>query len=237
MNTYDTRLIGTEPVADRTMAFHFEKPADFSFLGGQAISLGLPDVGERGQAARHAFSLVSAPHEDRLTIATRLRGSPYKEALRALEPGAPALFNGPFGHLALHQDMARDAVMIAGGIGITPFVSILRQAARQRPERRFVLVCSNRRTEDAAYLDELLALAHDYGGLRIIPTLTRADTVTPGWAGHTGKIDGALLTDIAAHAPIYYLAGPPPFVEAMQTHLREIGVAEDDVRSEGFYGY
>jgi len=235
--TYTTRLIGSERVADRTMAFHFEKPADFVFRAGQAIDLVLPTVEDKGQAARHAFSLVSAPYEDRLSIATRLRGSPYKEGLRALAPGAAVQIDGPFGSLVLHKDAARDAVMIAGGIGITPFVSILRQAAQQRVARKLVLVYSNRRAEDAAFLGELLALARDYPSLRVIPTLTQADPVPPAWAGRTGKIDGALLAGIDASTPIYYLAGPPSFVEAMQAHLRSNGADEDAIRSEGFYGY
>lgn len=237
MSTYSTRLIGSGLVADRTMAFHFEKPAGFAFRAGQAIDLALPTVMENGQPARHAFSLVSAPHETQLTIATRLRGSTYKEGLRALAPGAAVHIDGPFGSLTLHKDTARDAVMIAGGIGVTPFVSILRQMAQERPERQLVLVYSNRRAEDAAYLDELLALARGYSSLRIIPTLTQADAVPPAWTGRTGRLDGALLTSIAANAPIYYVAGPPSFVEAMQTDLCSHGADEDDIRSEGFYGY
>lgn len=237
MSIYSTRLIGSELVADRTMAFHFEKPADFVFRAGQAIELALPTVEDNGQAARHAFSLVSAPYEERLTIATRLRGSTYKEGLRALVPGAAVQVDGPFGSLTLHKDTTRDAVMIAGGIGITPFVSILRQAAYQRPERQLVLVCSNRRAEDAAYLDEFLALARDYPNLRVIPTLTQADAVPPAWTGRVGRVDGALLVGIAATAPIYYVAGPPLFVEAMQAELSSHGADEDDIRSEGFYGY
>lgn len=236
-NQYTIRLIGSEPVAERTVAFHFEKPSGFVFRAGQAIELALPTVEENGQAARHAFSLVSAPYEERLTIATRLRGSPYKEGLQALTPGATVQLDGPFGSLTLHKDAARDAVMIAGGIGITPFVSILRQAAQQRLARQLILVYSNRRAEDAAYLDELLALARNHTGLRVIPTLTRDDAVPPAWAGRTGKIDGPLLAAIAARTPIYYLAGPPSFVEAMQAHLCSNGADQDDIRSEGFYGY
>jgi ferredoxin-NADP reductase len=237
MSTYTTRLIGSEPVADRTAAFHFEKPSGFTFRAGQAIDLLLPTLEDNGQAARHAFSLVSAPDEERLTIATRLRGSRYKECLQALPPGATAHVDGPFGSLSLHKDGKRDAVMIAGGIGITPFVSILRQAAQQRLERRFILIYSNRRAEDAAYLDELIALSRAYTKLQLISTLTRADAAPPAWAGRVGRVDGALVAGIATNAPVYYVAGPPPFVEAMQGELCSQGADEDDIRSEGFYGY
>lgn len=198
MSTYSTRLIGSEMIANRTMAFHFEKPAGFAFRGGQAIDLALPTLQEGGQAARHAFSLVSAPHEARLTIATRMRDSPYKEGLLALAPGTSVQVDGPFGSLILHKDSSRDAIMIAGGIGITPFVSILRQAIHERQERRLVLVYSNRRADDTAYLDELLSMARDFPKLSIIPTWTQAGAVPIAWTGRTGRIDGALLTGIPA---------------------------------------
>lgn len=237
MSVYRTQLLGAEQVAERTMAFHFEKPAGFSFRAGQAIDVTLPALAKSGQTARHAFSLVNAPDEARLTIATRLRGSAYKEVLRSMTPGAVVEIEGPFGSLTLHKNAARSAVLIAGGIGITPFVSILREAARQRQERQIVLFHSNRRAEDAAYLDELLALAGDYPSLRVIPTLTQTDAISPTWSGRSGRIDGALLASVAAKAPIYYLAGPPSFVEAMQAELTRQGADEDDIRSEGFYGY
>lgn len=237
MSSYSTRLIGSEPIADQTLAFHFEKPPEFNFRAGQAVDLILPQVDENGEPARHAFSLVSTPGEDRLTIATRLRRSRYKDGLRALAPGAAVLFEGPFGSLTLHNDAARDAVMIAGGIGITPFVSIIRHAVQQHPVRHLVVVYSNRRVEDAAYLNELQTLAGDYPGLNVIPTLTRSEAVPPAWAGHIGKIDGTLLTGITTRSPIYYLAGPPAFVETMQASLLDSGTDESDIRREGFYGY
>lgn len=237
MSTYNTRLIGSQLVADRTMAFHFEKPVDFAFQAGQAIDLILPSGADSGEAARHAFSLVSAPDEDRLTIATRLRGSAYKRALQALAPNAAVQIDGPFGSLILHKDTERDVVMIAGGIGITPFVSILRRAARQREMRHFVLVYSNRRPEDAAFLDEIMVLANHYPNLLVIPTLTQMNALSPSWAGRTGRIDSNLLASIGANKPIYYLAGPPRFVEAMRSDLCSHGADAEDIRSEGFYGY
>lgn len=237
MSSYATRLIGTELIAYRTMAFHFEKPGGFAFRAGQAIDLVLPTVDADGQPARHAFSLVNDPDEERLTIATRVRGSPYKEALRTLPLETAVGIDGPFGSLTLHKNSARDAVLIAGGIGITPFVSILRQAARQRDDRHFVLLYSNRRPEDAPFQAEFEALARSYPSLTVISMLTQTEILPPGWRGYRGKIDGALLGGVAARSPIYYVAGPLPFVEAMQGHLRDNGVDDEDIRSEGFYGY
>lgn len=91
MSTFETTLIAREEVADRTMAFHFARPGGFEYTAGQAIDLCLSGV-PVGAAAGicHAFSLVSAPFQPELTIATRLRDSAYKRALESIPIGAGA---------------------------------------------------------------------------------------------------------------------------------------------------
>src|SRR3954467_10646391 len=122
------RLRATESLADGTQAFHFDKPEGFGFKPGQAVELLLPNVA--GAEAGHAFSLVNAPFEDVLTIATRMRDTPYKRALASLAPGSSVRLDGPFGSMTLHKNAQRAAVFIAGGIGITPFMSMLRTLAK-----------------------------------------------------------------------------------------------------------
>lgn len=240
MSTYEARLEGREEIAEGTMAFHFEKPGDFHFKPGQAIDLILPALADKDvQNGRHAFSIVSAPFENRLTIATRMRDSPFKGALGSLAAGAHVQVEGPFGSLTLHNNRARPAVFIAGGIGITPFVSILRQAARDRLPQRFVLIYSNRRPEDAAFLAELQALERHMESFHLAATMTEISHSRQSWSGGMGTIDGEVLKRATGDlsAPIHYLAGPPKMVEAMRDLLNLAGTDEDDIRSEEFYGY
>lgn len=240
MATYDVRLQSREEIAEGTMAFHFEKPRDFAFKPGQAVDLVLPaSSGVEGESARHAFSIVSAPFEDRLTIATRMRDSVFKRALKSLPVGAALGLEGPFGSLTLHKNRARPAVFIAGGIGITPFISILRQAAYDRLPQRMVLLYSNRRPEDAAFLADLQAMGQQLEGFTLVATMTQTETSRRPWMGETGAIGTAMLGRIAGELqePIYYLAGPPAMVESMHTTLNQVGAEDDDIRSEGFYGY
>lgn len=240
MSTYKSRCMGSETIAEGTQAFHFEKPADFLFQAGQAIDLVLPAAATRAEAAaRHTFSLVSAPAESRLTIATRMRDSPYKRALASLPAGAGVDLEGPFGDLTLHDDRRRPACFIAGGIGITPFLSMLRQAAHEQMAQRFILIYSNRRPRDAPYLAELQRLAGQLADFRLLATMTRSDRADAAWSGLTGPIDGGLLASIASGqpTPIYYIAGPPQFTMAIQELLADSGVADDAIRSEDFYGY
>jgi len=240
MSIHTVKLLRREPVAESTMAFHFERPAGFAFKAGQAVDVVLPQVLDAaGKKARHAFSIVSGPFEDGIAIATRMRDSVYKRALAALAPGAAVEMRGPFGTLTLHGDSARPALLVAGGIGITPFVSMLRQAARDRWPRPMALIYANRTPRAAAFLSELQQLARTTDRFRLLTTMTAADRSTDDWEGETRRIDESLLraAGMGLQAPVYYLAGPPGMVEAVSAAMARAGVAEDDIRSETFYGY
>jgi ferredoxin-NADP reductase len=233
------RLQGREVVAEGTTAFHFEKPASFRFKAGQAIDVVLPDAPGTGEAVRHTFSLVSAPFQRHLAVATRLRDSAFKRALKALSVGSVLRVDGPSGSLTLHNDRARPAVFIAGGIGITPFISILRQAEHDQLPQKLALVYSNRRPEEAAFLAELQQLERGDARFRLWATMTRMSQSSRPWDGAVGHVDAALLKRVTAGLtpPVYYVAGPPSMVRATRQMLYETGIDDDDIRSEEFYGY
>jgi ferredoxin-NADP reductase len=230
LNAYEILLRGNEEVAAGTLAFRFTRPPGFAFKPGQSVTLSLIDPPAEANSRQRIFSLVSAPFEAELAIATRMRaGSAFKRALKSLEPGAKLTLKGPRGVMTLHEDRRRAAVFIAGGIGITPFMSMLRQAAHDRLEQRLFLMCSNRRQEDTPFLTELRALAGHNDHFRLLARMTDRD----------GFIDADAISGFAggAPSPIYYLAGPPAMVNAMKAVLRDAGIGDQDVRSEQFYGY
>ena len=176
MGEYDSKLLGSEEIAQSTLAFHFEKPNGFAFTPGQSINLFLPkDFPGVSDDRQRAFSLVSAPHEDRLTIATRMRRSAYKQPLKDAEPGATVRIVSPTGSMSLHDDPDRAIVMIAGGIGITPFMSMLRSEAEADRPRPMLLLYSNSRPETAAYLEELRALEQRLDSFRLVATMTEME--------------------------------------------------------------
>jgi ferredoxin-NADP reductase len=230
LNTYEPLLKGREEVAAGTMAFHLSKPAGFLFKPGQSVTLSLIDPPAEANSTQRIFSLVSAPFEDRLTIATRMReDSAYKRALKVLPLDAGLKLKGPRGLMTLHEDRSRAAVFLAGGIGITPFMSMLRQAVREGLARPLFLLYSNRRPQDAPFLDELQTLARRNDSFRLLARMTDAE----------GFIDEHTVKRFlgGAAAPLYYLVGPPAMVTAMKGILRGVGVSDQDVRSEQFYGY
>ena len=239
MSVLKSSLLSRETVAEGTMAFHLQKPAGFEFKPGQAIELVL-DVAELAEdLKRHAFSIVSAPHETELTVATRMRDSAYKRALGSLQAGANVGIDGPFGSMTLHNNVSRPACFIAGGIGITPFMSMLRHATEVRSAHHLLLIYANRRPKDAAFLAELEEMARLNDHFRLIATMTDADESVAQWSGERRRIDAAFLTSALADLPsaINYVTGPPAMVAAVRAALSAAGIDDDDVRSEEFFGY
>jgi ferredoxin-NADP reductase len=240
MATHDVQLIRSELVAEGTMAFSFSRPPGFQFRAGQSLAMSLvgPPATD-GAGDTRTFTIASAPHEPELMIATRMRDSAFKRVLKSAPAGTPARIDGPNGDLVLHDDPSRPAVFLAGGIGITPFLSMARQAARERLPHRIRLFYSNRRPEDAAFLPELRDLEMKNPNYRMIATMAEAGNSARPWSGETGFIRRDMLERHLADlkAPVYYFAGPPGMTSAMQALLEELGVNGDDMRSEEFYGY
>ncbi len=237
---YSLTLIGRRMVAEGTMAFSFEKPAGFVFAPGQFVDLTLTEPSETDAAGNtRAFSIASAPQEPTLMVATRLRDTAFKRELQRMPIGSSVRMEGPFGKLVLHADQARPAVFLAGGIGITPFRSMVVGAALQRSPHPMVLFYSNRRPEDAPFLDELQALQQNNPHYRFVGTMTELAKSSRPWQGETGYINAALLSKylVNVEKPIYYVVGPPAMVSALRTMLKEAHIDESDIRTEKFAGY
>ena len=240
MAIHETRLERRETVAEGTMAFYFTRPRGFQFRAGQSLTTTLVNPPEMdGKGATRTFTIASAPQEAELMIATRMRDSAFKRYLKAAPAGTPLRIDGPNGEMVLHDDPARPAVFLAGGIGITPFLSMARHASSQRLPHRIYLFYSNRRPEDAAFLAELQEMERRNPNYHLIATMAEAKKSAQAWSGETGFIRRDMLErhlpDTAS--PIYYFAGPPAMTMAMQEMLQGMGLGEDAMRYEEFYGY
>jgi ferredoxin-NADP reductase len=236
---FEAALVGRDLVAERTMAFRFAKPADWTYRAGQFVDITLLDPPETdAEGDTRGFSISSAPSEDVIMITTRLRDTAFKRVLQTSPIGTLVKIEGPFGDLRLHH-AARPAVVLTGGIGITPFRSILIETIRSGGLPYPVVVFyANRRPQDAAFLDEIRELAMQDENLTFVPTMSGLDAAD-AWTGERGHIDAAML---ARHLdgvtdPICYLTGPPGMVHGLRTMLVDAGVDEDDIRTEEFTGY
>lgn len=239
-NVYSVKLLGRESVAEGTMAFHFEKPEGFQFTPGQSLDFTLLDPPETDAEGNiRTFSIASAPFETQITIATRMRDTAFKRVLKSAPLGLQVKMEGPMGSFTLHKNTAKTAVFLAGGIGITPFLSILRHAAHEKLPHKLFLFYSNRRPEDAAFLSDLQKLEKSNPNFQFIPSMSEMAKSQQPWNGKTGFIDQKMVREFLPdlHGPIYYIAGPPEMVAAMRQMLIAAGVDEDDLRTEEFAGY
>ena len=235
-----SKLMRREEVAEGTMAFHFAKASGFTFKAGQSADVTLTEPPETdAEGNTRTFSIASPPFENALVFTTRMRDTAFKRSLKKVPLGTEVKIDPAAGSFTLHKNPAKPAVFLAGGIGITPFLSIVRQADHDRLPQTLCLFYSNRRPEDAAFLDSLQTLQTTNPNFRLICTMTEMSKSKKQWKGETVLIDKAMLSRHLAdlQGPIYYIAGPPTMVAAMRQTLVSAGVEEDDIRTEEFAGY
>ncbi len=240
ISAHTARLTSRQDIAEGTMAFHFAKPADFQFRAGQSVDITLlnpPETDAEGNT--RAFSIASAPFENDLLIATRMRDTAFKRVLRKAALPLEVKMEGPSGSFVLHRRAEKSGVFLAGGIGITPFRSIILQATHDKAPHQLYLFYGNRRPEDAAFLDVLTDVPKQNPNFHLIATMSEMGKSHREWKGETGFINKDMLAKHlpSLQGPIYYLAGPPAMVAAMRRMLTEAGVDEDDIRTEEFSGY
>jgi ferredoxin-NADP reductase len=223
-------------IARETLEIHFEKPVDLVYIPGQAISIRLPELrypDKRGP--QRTFTIASAPREEDLFITTRDTGSGFKKTLSELNSGTVLEYAGPLGSFTL--DLEYPAVFIAGGIGITPFHSILFDDLESKYDFPLVLLYSNSTLDRTAYHDKFEEVQRSGSfDFRYILTLTQPDV---SWQGERRRIDidfiGNYVPDLSQN--IFYVCGPPGLVQDITGILKAADIAEEKIRFESFWGY
>jgi len=149
------------------------------------------------------------------------------------------LLDVPQGSFALHDDPLRPAVFLVGGIGIVPVFSMIKDAVGRKLSHRLLLFYSNRRPEDASYLEELQKLVAQNSSFKLIATMTEAEKSATPWAGDSGRIEHSMLAKYVGdlESPNYYISGLPEMVSAMKRMLADSGVGEDRIHAEEFTGF
>jgi glycine betaine catabolism B len=227
------RVLESPTVTPTVHGVKFEKPPGFTFAPVQFCGL---ELSTRQGPIEYPMSLACSPTRPYLEFGARVSASAWKEAFAALEPGDDAEVDGAYGHFVL--DEASPAVLVAGGIGITPLKGMAEYAAdRQLPEE-VRLVYSNRDEEEIAYRSDLEGLARTNPRFTVYHTLTRVSKESP-WVGRRGRIDASLLAEASrglSH-PVYYVCGAPGLVERTYQNLRSMGIGPDRIKFEVFRGY
>jgi ferredoxin-NADP reductase len=222
-----------------TMSFRFARPRGFEYQAGRWFVLSLPPGSSPtdpldGPLEKH-FTFSSSPTESFLEFTTRLTGSPFKEALRTLEPGAEVHVEAPFGGFVLRPEMEKVA-FLAAGIGVTTVRSILRFAADTHDRRPIVLLYGNTSEATITFREDLDRTVASLPRLRLVHVLSAPG---PDWTGYSGHLsEDVIRAEIGqVSAWTFMVSGPPAMVESVRSVLDGLGVERSHMVFERFEGY
>ena len=223
----------------------------FNYAAGQYAFFDIGGVYNDPEGPVRHFSLASSPTEEEIIISTRIRDTPYKKRLSSLEIGSKAKVTKPLGKFVLHDDYSKPAVLLSGGIGVTPFRSMIKYATDKQLPIRIVMFDSNRNIPNILYKEEFDECLNKNTNLKIVYTITEkeddnqpssATGVNKEWEGERGRIDKAMLerhlNDNEIKNSIYYICGPPGMLNAIKELLQNsLQIPKDQIRTEEFTGY
>jgi glycine betaine catabolism B len=229
-------LVEKRAVSDTTYEFSFAKPAGLKFLAGQYLEWMLPHTEADNRGVRRYFTIASGPNEGVLKMAVRFGDSisTYKQALKRMEVGDKIIASQLAGDFVL-PDREEKLAWVAGGIGVTPFLSHLSDLKEGRVAREVCLYYCNKTVNDIAYQDEL-ALGLEVVGGKLVHVLADGDGEAAGFES------GYLSEDIIKkHTPdylerVWYLSGPPGMVNAYYKLLLKMGVSPSKIKRDFFPG-
>ena len=219
-------LIEKEHLVDNVWAFRFRSDEPLVWVAGQYVRVELPHDTPDSEGTKRWFTNSAAPYEGILQITTRVTGSTFKQALSKLEPGDTKLqlIEQPEGDFTW-QDSQLPIVFIAGGIGITPFRSILKERAHDGLPTKVTLVYGSR-TPDVPFKDELEEWTQANPEVTV-EYVSGVNLTAEGLAEEVSKLNESLV----------YLSGPEPMVEALSDDLKKHGLPENQLKHDSFPNY
>ncbi|MGZ4114976.1 MAG: ferredoxin reductase [Actinomycetota bacterium] len=202
---------------------------------GQHVDIRL--TAEDGYQAERSYSIASAPEANTLQLTVERLGdgevSPY--LVGELRQGDKLELRGPIGgYFVWEPAMGGPLLLVAGGSGVVPLMSMLRHRAAEGATMPTRLVYSSRSWDDVIYRDELARLAEGTG-VEVVHTLTRSQP--PGWTGFARRVDATMLQETAWDAsadPVAFVCGPTSFVESVASGLVLLGYPATKVKTERF---
>ncbi len=233
------KLIKKNKEAPDIIDFVFKSPQPLTFVPGQYMefTLGHPRPDSRGN--RRYFTLASSPTEKVLHVGVRFyeEGSSFKRAMARMDKQVQVVAAQIAGDFTLPPDRNQKLVFIAGGIGITPFRSMLKYLLDTQQRRDIVLFYANKTANEIIYKD-VLSAAQTRLGIKTFYTLTDTTSVPRNWNGLVGRINEKMILNAIPdyHERTYYLSGPPEMVRAYEQVLKSMGVKGPQIKKDFFPG-
>ncbi len=213
-------------------SFRFKLKERVSFIPGQHMEVAFD---KDNAELKHFLSFSSSPTKDYIEFTKRLSQSKFSDHLRVLKEGDNLYFKLPLGNCNL-DDSYKKAAFLIGGIGITPVLSMLDYIAERDLGMDSVLIYSNRTVDEIAFKEELDLLSQR-NNTKVVYTVTDQDVDSSQYI--KSRIDVDLVRDqiLDIKERVVFVFGPPKMVDAMKALLLELGVSNDNIKTESFWGY
>jgi ferredoxin-NADP reductase len=227
-------LVKTQHEAANIVTFFFKPEKPLHYTAGQFIELTVPHDSPDDRGIKRWFTLSSSPTDEYLTITTKFvpeGGSTFKQALRFLDPGDTLTMSDPMGDFVLPKLIQTPLVFVAGGIGITPFHSMLSWLGSTKETRPIKLIYGVRNEEEIIFQDTFEKAGQH-------ATIVVSDP-SSAWGGERGRINAEMvlgLTDLTDDTLIY-VSGPEPLVESLGRDLKKAGVQSRQLVLDEFPNY
>jgi ferredoxin-NADP reductase/nitrite reductase/ring-hydroxylating ferredoxin subunit len=218
---------------------------ELDYISGQYAFFDIGGVFNDPEGPLRHFTIASSPTENFIMISTRIRDTPYKKRLSSLEEKRTKVkVRRPMGKFILHEDHSKPAVFLSGGIGVTPFRSMIKYVTDKQLPIKIVMFDSNRDENNILYKNEFDEYLKINKNLKIIYAITGEGGQPPlgHWEGEIGRIDKPMITKYVneddLNKSIFYICGPPAMLNAIQNILNEkLRIPKDRVKIEEFTGY
>ena len=211
--------------------FRFARPPGFDFQAGQFLTV---RVQAEGRALTRCYSVSSPPHASGyLEISVKRQGTVSGLLHATLRPGTMLALRRPAGPFVYPSGDDRPMVLLAGGIGVTPLLSMLRHAVAADPARPVTLLYSVRSPSELAFADDLSLLARRHPQARLVVTITGKTAVD---MYRHGRIDATLLRQAVPdlQGSLFFMCGPLPMIDGLRTLLAQLGVPPSQIHAEAF---
>lgn len=230
-----------EQLTKDTYTFYFKRNGqERDFVPGQyyEIKLDIKNPDERGDS--RVFTISSSPtNTEFITITTRIIQSSFKMRLNELQPGEMVQFNGPWDDLNFDEKDTSPHVFLAGGIGVTPYHSIVQYCIDKNISTPMILFVSWKNKDEMVFDDFFRNANNHLENFSYVPTITEGNLNPSEWDMEMGRINSEMIkkyvTDITKSK--YFFAGPPAMVNALKQTVTEMGVPKEKIIAEEFEGY
>jgi ferredoxin-NADP reductase len=214
--------------------YYFITESPMRYTAGQFTELTIQHDSPDSRGIKRWFTLSSSPSDQFLSITTRnigMQGSSFKRALETLRPGTEVKMESPMGDFVLPKDINTPLLFVAGGVGVTPFHSMLTWIAASGQKRPIHFLYAVEK-EDEIIFQNTFSSAHQHVSI-VVSTPSRA------WGGLRGPIDADMIVEIGQPSPqtLIYLSGPESMTENLAQQLRRGGIAASNIVTDDFLGY